>query len=404
MVTALIRLSTREARKRLPRRGDRKSRIEPYFVEHRHGVAIGYRPGTELGTAGRWLLREFKGGRYVKRMLGTADDLVPADGVGVLSWEDVQRIAGGQDRPTVTRPGKLTLSEAAEAYFDTRMARTPHDKHTWARFISTTSLASKPVSEITTGDLEKWLASQVPQTEDREKRRAAQATANRRWTVLRAILNSAFRKDPARVASDAAWRRVRPFAKTDRPRTRTLTTDECRRLLGKLEGPLHAMAQGALYTGLRLGELEALQAGDVGPDFVRVRNSKSGKPRTVPLNREGSEFFAALVKDKQEEAPVFEYINRVNVSRQMRAGCEAAEVTPPAVFHDLRRTYGSLLLNERVASDAIQELLGHADLRMTRRAYAHLSDATLFKAVRKLPSFAEPTPKGRRRGESAGRS
>jgi integrase len=86
---------------------------------------------------------------------------------------------------------------------------------------------------------------------------------------------------------------------------------------------LRAMAQGALYTGLRLGELEALQAGDVGPDFVRVRNSKSGKPRTVPLNKDGSEFFAALVNYTQKEAPVFD-INRMNVSRQMRAGCEAA--------------------------------------------------------------------------------
>jgi hypothetical protein len=81
----LISLSTREARKKLSRRVDPKSRIEPYFIEHRHGVAIGYRPGTEPGTAGRWLLREFGGGRYVKRTLGTADDLVPADGVSVLS-------------------------------------------------------------------------------------------------------------------------------------------------------------------------------------------------------------------------------------------------------------------------------------------------------------------------------
>jgi len=162
MVTALIRLSTREARKKLPRRRDSKSRIEPYFIEHRHGVAIGYRPGTEPGTAGRWLLREFRGGRYVKRLLGTADDLVPADGVSVLSWEDVQRIAGGEDRPTVTRPGKLTLAEAADAYFDTRTAMTPHDKLTWATFISTTSLASKQVSEITTGDLKSGSLPRFP--------------------------------------------------------------------------------------------------------------------------------------------------------------------------------------------------------------------------------------------------
>jgi len=95
-------------------------------------------------------------------MLGTADDLVPADGVSVLSWEDVQRIAGGEDRPTVTRPGKLTLAEAADAYFDTRTAMTPHDKLTWATFISTTSLASKQVSEITTGDLKSGSLPRFP--------------------------------------------------------------------------------------------------------------------------------------------------------------------------------------------------------------------------------------------------
>ena len=397
-----LRLQTREARRKLA------PRHQPYYIELRRGLHLGYRRGT---AGSSWYLREFKadidypsGGRYVKRRLGMTDDELAANGTTVLSWEDATRLALAEDRPTVTKPSKLTLAEAAQDYFDTRTATTPHDKNTWARFIAPSRLAIKSVSEITTGDLERWLAAQVPQTEDREKRRAAQATANRRWTVLRAILNSAFRKDPARVPSDAAWRRVRPFPKADQPRTRTLTADECKRLLSKIEGPLRAMAQGALYTGLRLGELEALQAGDVGPDFVRVRNSKSGKPRTVPLNKEGSEFFAALVKDKQKEAPVFEYINRVYVSRQMRAGCEAAEIKPPAVFHDLRRTYGSLLLNERVASDAIQELLGHADLRMTRRAYAHLSDATLFKAVRKLPSFSEPTLKRRRRGEDAGQS
>lgn len=76
------------------------------------------------------------------------------------------------------------------------------------------------MSQLTTGDLEKWLAAQVPKTDDKEERRAAQATANRRWNVLRAILNSAFRKDQVRVPSDGAWRRVRAFAKVDRPRTR----------------------------------------------------------------------------------------------------------------------------------------------------------------------------------------
>ena len=128
------------------------------------------------------------------------------------------------------------------------------------------------------------------------------------------------------------------------------------------------------------------------------------KAKNSSVEHRGVRILCGAREGSAERGAIFEYINRMNVSRQMRAGCEAAEIKPPAVFHDLRRTYGSLLLNERVASDAIQELLGHADLRMTRRAYAHLSDATLFKAVRKLPSFAESTPKRRRRGEAAGRS
>jgi site-specific recombinase XerD len=82
----------------------------------------------------------------------------------------------------------------------------------------------------------------------------------------------------------------------------------------------------------------------------------------------------------------------MEVSRQMRAACQAAGIFPPAVFHDLRRTYGSLLINNHVSADAIQDLLGHADVRMTRRAYAHLASATLAAAVCNLPSFADPAP------------
>src|SRR5215813_10208851 len=143
MVTASIRLSTREARKKLA------SRDKPYFHELRRGLAVGYRKGTDGGS---WLLREFnpkagKDGRggYVQRRLGIADDELPADGVSVLSWQDATVVALGQERPTITKPGKLTLTEAAEAYFDTRTATTPHDKITWTKFISETKLASMSV-------------------------------------------------------------------------------------------------------------------------------------------------------------------------------------------------------------------------------------------------------------------
>jgi integrase len=89
---------------------------------------------------------------------------------------------------------------------------------------------------------------------------------------------------------------------------------------------------------------------------------------------------------------------RVGISRAMRAACTAAKISPPATFHDLRRSYGSLMLNAGSSAEVIQKLLGHADLRMTTRAYAHLLDATLQKSVEKhLPSFKLDAVKPKRR-------
>src|SRR6185437_11446036 len=137
----------------------------------------------------------------------------------------------------------------------------------WRRFIEP-ELGDRPVDRLTTGELEGWLARQIVEHGklrpkqassvecDREGRRRAQCTANRRFNLLRAILNSAYRKNPERVPSADAWRRVRAFQRVDRPRTRVLDVGQCRRLLGALATPFRALARSALHTGCRLGELQ----------------------------------------------------------------------------------------------------------------------------------------------------
>ena len=72
----------------------------------------------------------------------------------------------------------------------------------------------------------------------------------------------------------------------------------------------------------------------------------------------------------------------------MRAANRAAKINPPARFHDLCRSYGSLLINAGASGEVIQKLLGHSDMRMTLRVYAHLLDTRIAEQVRaKLPSF-----------------
>jgi integrase-like protein len=125
---------------------------------------------------------------------------------------------------------------------------------------------------------------------------------------------------------------------------------------------------------------------------VHVRHSKAGRGRTVPLSAEGAEFFEQLTAGRPGDAPVFVRDSgaewtRMQVSRSMQRCCAAAKIAPRAIFHDLRRSYGSLLLNAGANAEVIQELLGHADMRMTRRVYAHLLNVTIANTAKsKLPS------------------
>jgi integrase len=137
---------------------------------------------------------------------------------------------------------------------------------------------------------------------------------------------------------------------------------------------------------------------DIADGQVHVRHSKSGRPRSVPLSDEGVQFFDQVTAGRIGDESVFKRDNgaawiRMDASRYMVRASEVAKIKPPATFHDLRRSYASLLINRGTDAEIIRELLGHADLRMTLRAYAHLLNRTVARVVRKkLPSFGlEPS-------------
>jgi integrase len=383
-----VRLQTREARRSLARRK------EPYWHEFRRGLHIGYAKGSNGAS---WILKEERDGRRTKRRLGLADDETDADGIAVFSWPQVLKAALGEERPTLKPRKDYTVQEALEDYWPYRTAKSSTlsvsiDQAKIAAAVPPTLLL-RPVALLETGELERWRNDLVAATSDPEAKRRSQATADRIRRVLFAALSFAHRARPHDVPSDAAWRAVRPFRETDRPRTRFLSVEEAKRLLSALPADFRALARGALYTGLRLGELLALRVCEVAGGQVQVRHSKSGKPRTVPLSTEGVEFFDQVTAGKPGEEIIFLQASgapwkRLHASRHMARACAAAKITPPAVFHDLRRSYGSLLLNAGADVEVIQELLGHADLRMTRRAYAHLLNQTVTRVVKKrLPSF-----------------
>lgn len=386
-----IRLQTKQSRRDLP------PAHEPYWHEVRPLLHIGFRKGRRSST---WLLRENVNGRRHKRRLGLAEDEnFDADHMTVLSFEDVLKIATADDRPTAGLGPRYTVNAALTAYWAHRRAKSAKASVDSDKIKINAHVVEEfgevDVADLTMEKLQAWRDSLVRDTDDLDLKRRSKATANRIRAVFFAALNLAY--EHGHIKSRDAWQRVKPFKNVDEARKRALTVAEAIKLINACEPDFRQLVRGSLYTGLRLGELFALRAADVTDERIEVRHSKSGKPRSVPLNDEGVQFFEEATAGKQGDKLVFTRADghpwqRIHASRGMRRACTRAGINPPATFHDLRRSYASLLINKKTDVEVIQKLLGHADLRMTVRAYAHLLDATISKAVKKnLPSFGLAT-------------
>lgn len=77
----------------------------------------------------------------------------------------------------------------------------------------------------------------------------------------------------------------------------------------------------------------------------------------------------------------------------LRAACERAGIRLVG-WHVLRHTFASHLVMRGAPLEAVQELLGHQDIKMTMR-YAHLSPDARRDAVRLLDGPADGSEGGR---------
>ena len=223
--------------------------------------------------------------------------------------------------------------------------------------------------------------------DDIEAKRRRRSTANRDLTVLKAALNRAHAN--GRIATDAAWKMVKPFKGVDGARLRYLSDDEARRVVNAAGAEFRAIVQAALLTGARWGELRRVAARDVDlqSGTVRLQETKSSAPRDCYLEAEGLSLFTLQSagksgKDLLFPAPDGKAWTDSTQIRRMTDICKAGKVDPPASFHDLRRTYGARLARAGVPMSVIAEALGHADERITRKHYAHLSPSYVSQTVR----------------------
>ncbi|WP_235956896.1 tyrosine-type recombinase/integrase [Fundidesulfovibrio magnetotacticus] len=186
---------------------------------------------------------------------------------------------------------------------------------------------------------------------------------------------------------------------SDNRRLRFLTRAEAVRLLEALRErsqDLCDMALLSLHTGMRAGEIFALTWMDVDLErrLLTLRDTKSGKNRIAFMTGDVAVMIQARAAERMDaHGLVFPDRNgkkRVEVSNVFQIVADSLGMNDgitdrrqKLVFHSLRHTYASWLVEQGVDLYTVKELMGHGTLAMTER-YSHLAPDTLRRAVRVL--------------------
>lgn len=194
-----------------------------------------------------------------------------------------------------------------------------------------------------------------------------------------------------------------------------LIPEEARAFINAARGDrFEALYVVAVTTGMRRGELLGLRWSDINLDgtatlraarqLQRMRDGsglrfvtpKGGKGRTIRLPAPTVEALKAhrarQAKEKLKAGPLYRDTGLVFAS-QIGTPLEPSNIDqrsfkpllkkaglPDIRFHDLRHTCATVLLSEGVNPKFVQELLGHADIKLTLGTYSHF-----------LPSMGDQT-------------
>jgi integrase len=140
----------------------------------------------------------------------------------------------------------------------------------------------------------------------------------------------------------------------------------------------------ALGTGLRRGDIELLKINDI--DFAsnyittaskKSRKSMGSRPVSASVMKELSKFISLLTSDQEKI-----FVDNFSYKR-WRKICKEAGLAD-LKFHDLRKTFGSMLAQNGISTAVTQKLLEHSSATLTNKIYTNV-DPVLRHAVEQLP-------------------
>jgi integrase len=348
---------------------------------------------------GAWWIYVCHNGKRKAKRIGEGD---PGKKAAKTAAVKIQAMLALGDLSILEKPEKAapvpTFKEAIERWKlvdgATLKAATREDyQSTLNRHILSTFDESRPITSITRAQIEDWWGGI-----------RAKGLSNPRLTTIRGVFTQILARAVASGSlpsnpADVIRGRLGKCDKAVR-QAEWLTEPELNRLLDvakEREPNFYPLLLTIASAGLRMGEIMALQVGDVDLDrckfYLRRRlrkgeesSPKSGKPRTLPVPPFTMAVLRAWIDVVRAEAavrgaearwlfpnragnPVDEPHIRTALKRLLPLAGIHRRITP----HTLRHTYASLAIQRGVPLLTVSRQLGHASITTTANTYTHLA-------------------------------
>ena len=332
-------------------------------------------------TANRgWRVRIFHKGVQVASK--TFDRKVDAE-----AWQATQKRSLSTGSWIDPHAGDITIRELIMRFNNDREG--PVRPHTWAtdeanlRLHVPSSLSRRPISSVTTGQLETMFTAML--------RTHARATVSRHRGSVSALYAYAVRHEIIREnlvvkvklpkGTGRPRREIRPFSKRE--------LDALLEFIRATHPAAADVVEILARTGLRWGEMCGLRVADIrydGYPFLLVRESesdgfdptdpKSGRPRKVPLDSRAAGILTRLTEGMGPTERVFQNSKGGKLlGRNFTRSVKWETIAAGRRLHDLRHTAATLWLQTQVDISVVSAWLGHSNSAITHKVYLHYMKA-----------------------------
>ena len=151
-----------------------------------------------------------------------------------------------------------------------------------------------------------------------------------------------------------------------------------------------------LYSGMRRGELLALEVSDINfndgyisinktfNDLGQITTTKNGKGRKIPIFEPLKQPLEMAIKDTEDKRLYNITENPINTNfSKIRKNTNIQNVT----IHSLRHTFATNCLEANIPIKQVSEWLGHSSIEITLNTYTHINTKFELENKRKLDNY-----------------